>query len=193
MEPLADGVRWLPGSYPQGFSVVFARGLEPRELLLRMGCSPGSISPMTREDAEQLELNGLDVEGAEYVIRSGALGGWAYALQSWGARALEEGVIAETSAGSEVVVLVSTETVPWIAYAVDGQEICSFDPTMPGTRYGGEPDRLLPAMERVGMSPGEVSLRTDAVAAMLQLAEAEFGVGLPRAEVEEGELPAGQA
>ncbi|WP_438290878.1 DUF6461 domain-containing protein [Streptomyces sp. HUAS TT7] len=190
MDTVAEGLQWLPVSFRQGFSVTFSRGLEPAELLHRMGCAPGSLTSMTRADAEAYEL-GDEREGA--VLRAGTAGEWAYALQLWGAHGIDAGVMAAVSAGTESVVLVSTSTIPWFAHSVNGEEVCAFDPGLPDIRYGTGADRLVPAMARAGFSVGGNPAPLGAVEAMLHLAEQEFGLGLPRYEVESGELAAGVA
>ncbi|MEU2430974.1 DUF6461 domain-containing protein [Streptomyces sp. NPDC007861] len=179
-------MQWLAESYPQGFSVVFVRDVRPAELLARLGCE-AAASRMTREDAEEHELE----DEAGEVLRAGECDGWAFAIQSWGAHVLDEGVIGSVSAGAEMVALVSTATVPWFSYAVNGEDVCSFDPGMPWTRYGSEPDRLLHAMRAARLISDDGSAGTvRGVNGMLVLAEREFRVGLAR-EVEAEALLAG--
>ncbi|WP_328724287.1 DUF6461 domain-containing protein [Streptomyces sp. NBC_00259] len=181
-----DGVQWLAESYPQGFSVVFVRDLQSAELLARLGCEAAG-SPMTREDAEEHEL---DDEAGE-VLRAGECDGWAFAIQSWAAHVLGEGVIGSVSAGTEMVALVSTATIPWFSYAANGEEVCSFDPGMPWIRHGSDPDRLLSAMRSAGLISDDGSAGTACgVTGMLVLAEQEFQVGLSR-EVDDKPLLVG--
>ncbi|WP_104815618.1 DUF6461 domain-containing protein [Kitasatospora sp. MMS16-BH015] len=189
MTNLVDGLDWLPNHFQQGFSVTFARGVQPRDLLVRMGCPEESLAEMTREEAEEVDMD-EDVR----VIRAGFLNDWGYAVQSWDAHILgEEGeLMARVSEGTEVVVLVSTATVPWFAYCADGRLVCSFDPGTPLGRYGDEPDRFLAAMERSGVLVDSPDEEHQPVAAMLRMAEAEFGLALPVEDIVRGELLAGQ-
>ncbi|UNM10970.1 hypothetical protein J4032_05060 [Streptomyces formicae] len=142
---------------------------------------------MTREDAEEHELE----DDAGEVLRAGECDGWAFAIQSWAAHVLDEGVIGSVSVGTEMVALVSTAAIPWFSYAVNGEEVCSFDPGMPWIRYGSAPDRLLLAMRSAGLISADGSAGTvRGVNGMLVLAEQEFRVGLAR-EVEAKALLAG--
>lgn len=187
---MTEGIGWLPDHFRQGFSVTFARGVPPKDLLLRMGCPEESLSMMTREDAEEMDMDD-DVR----VIRAGLSQGWGYAVQSWDAHILgEEGdLMSKVSQGTEVVVLVSTATTPWFAYCENGEIVCSFDPGTPLGRYGSDPDRFLAAMQRVGIVAGGPAPERGAVEAMLEMAEVEFGLSLPAADVSGTELLAGIA
>ncbi|MFD7540219.1 DUF6461 domain-containing protein [Streptomyces sp. NPDC059819] len=187
METTADGLRWLPTSFRQGFSVTFARGVQPGELLRRLGCA-ACLTSMTRSDAESYEV-GAAREGA--VLRAGISGGWAYALQMWGAVGIEESAMTAASAGTECVVLISTSTIPWFAYMVDGEEICAFDPGLPDIRYGTGSGEMVAAMADAGFAVDGKPAAGSAVEAMLRLAEQQFGLGLPQHEVNHAALVAG--
>jgi hypothetical protein len=128
------------------------------------------------------------------VIRAGFFDGWGYAVQSWDAHVLgEEGALMERiSMGTEAVILVSTATVPWFAYSAGGRLVCGFDPGTPLGRYGADPDRFVVAMERSGIPAGGAPAEVEPVAAMLRMAEAEFGLNLPVEDVVRGALLAGQ-
>ncbi|MFF3159175.1 DUF6461 domain-containing protein [Streptomyces sp. NPDC057910] len=187
MEAVVDGLQWLPASFRQGFSVTFARGVRPDELLRRLGCAP-CLTSMTRADAERYEV-GAGRVGA--VLRAGTSGDWAYALQMWGAVAIEESAMTAASAGTECVVLVSTSTIPWFAYMVDGDEICAFDPGLPHIRYGTGTSEMVAAMADAGFAVDGKPAAGGAVEAMLRLAEQHFGLGLPKHEVIHDALAAG--
>jgi len=182
-----DGLEWLSDAYADGFAVVFVRGVEARELLLRLGCPEESLALLTREDAEEQEL---DDEDGGHVIRAGTHGGWAFAVQRWGARVLEEDVIPALSSGTELVALVKS-SLPWFAYAAKGEQVCAFDAGMPHIRHGSDPDRFLTLMGEAGVLRETRPEGVRPVDAMLRLAELAFGLSLPRREIESGELAAG--
>ncbi|MEU0743506.1 DUF6461 domain-containing protein [Streptomyces sp. NPDC006134] len=179
----------MPDAFGQGFSLTFVRDVPVRELLGRFGCAPGSIRPSTLADARELELEDED-DGA--VICAGRAGGWSFALQSWGARILEEGVIERVSAGAEMVGLISTASAPAFVYAVDGEEICGFDPGLPHLRYGADPDRFLARMAQAGMPADGTPVEGSPTAAMLRFAEAAFGLSLPQSSTLREELLSGR-
>lgn len=185
VQPLS--LQWLPTAYPETFALTFARGVSGRELLLRLGCPQDSLSLLTRDEAEEQELENPD---AGHIVRAGEHGSWAWSIQLWGARILDENVLGEVSAGAEAVALVSS-SLPWFAYAADGGEVCSFDVGMPWLRYGSDPDRFLPLMGEAGVLSGPDQPPVRPVLAMLRLAELAFSLSLPKDAVESQETVAG--
>ncbi|MFJ4094155.1 DUF6461 domain-containing protein [Kitasatospora sp. NPDC089913] len=183
---MSGAMEWLENVYETGFSVVFAEGLEAGDLLVRLGCDVGSLDLIDQEDAEERQLD----EGVT-MIRAGLYGGWAFAVQAWGARVLEEGILEEVSAGTRALALIRTETLPWFSYYEDGESVCGFDPGMPWMRDGSDPDRFDRVMSEVGLNPSKEAAEPGSVAGMLRLAERAFGVGLPYEEVVVGELLGG--
>lgn len=182
-----DGLQWLSTAYPETFALTFARGLSAHELLLRLGCPQDSLTLLTRDEAEEQELENPD---AGHIVRAGEHGGWAWAIQLWGARVLDEGVLGAVSAGTEGVALVNS-ALPWFAYAADGGEICSFDVGMPWLRHGSDPDRFLQLMAEAGVLSGPDQPHVRPVLAMLRLAEMGFSLSLPKDAVEAQETVAG--
>lgn len=180
MQP--DGLQWLSTAYPETFALTFARGLSARELLLRLGCPQDSLTLLTRDEAEEQELENPD---AGHIVRAGEHGSWAWAIQLWGTRIFAEDVLGTVSAGTEVVVLANS-SLPWFAYWADGGKVCSFDVGMPHLRYGSDPDRFLPLMAEADVLSGP-----DPVLAMLRLAELAFSLSLPKDAVESQETVAG--
>ncbi len=179
-------MEWLEKVFGNGFSVTFAESLEARELLLRLGCDAESLEMIDQEDAEERQLD----DGVT-MIRAGVHGGWAYAVQAWGTRVFEDGVLDVVSAGTRAVALVSTETIPYFTYRENTEEVCGFDPGMPWIRHGSDPDRFNALMSEVGLDPSGEAAGSGAVAGMLVLAERAFGLGLPYADVVEEELLGG--
>ncbi|MDX3540014.1 DUF6461 domain-containing protein [Streptomyces sp. MB09-01] len=190
MSVLEDGLTWLPSSFPQGFSVLFARDVEPRTLLELMGCEEGSFQVMDRDDAEEFQHEDPEERS---VLRAGSVGPWSFAVQSWGAHVLESDALQHVSAVAETVAIVRTETIPWFAYAKNGQTLCSFDPGLPDLRDGADRDILLSHMVESGLRVEGRDSGISSVDAMLGLAERAFGLGLPRELVVDGELLAGVA
>ncbi|MEV7446457.1 DUF6461 domain-containing protein [Streptomyces sp. NPDC091204] len=190
MSVLEDGLAWLPSSFPQGFSLLFARDVEPRTLLKLMGCEEGSFEVMDRDDAEEFQQEDPEERS---VLRAGSVGPWSFAVQSWGAHILESDALEHVSAVAETVAIVRTETVPWFVYAKDGQTLCSFDPGLPDLREGADRDVLLPHMVDSGLRVEGRDSGISPVDAMLGLAERAFGLGLPRELIVHGELLAGVA
>ncbi|MFI5671008.1 hypothetical protein [Streptomyces sp. NPDC051704] len=55
---MSDGIQWLVDQDDWQHGVVFARGIEPEELGVRMGGTPGSVvSPITDTEARNMVLD----------------------------------------------------------------------------------------------------------------------------------------
>ncbi|MET7871859.1 DUF6461 domain-containing protein [Streptomyces cyaneofuscatus] len=118
-----QNVDWLKSFYPPGFSLVFARDLEPGEILARLGCPPEAHRFMTVEDADD---HAAEQSDDRELFRAGTAGEWSFAVQPWGARILnDDAAVARVSQGTEIVVLVNTSTMPWFAHAIDGAALSS--------------------------------------------------------------------
>jgi hypothetical protein len=75
---MTDGLRWVAEAYPFGYSLIFCEGLTPEEVLRRLGAPRESVFPLTRHEAQEIEvrnsmgepfdldhLEDLDVEAVE--------------------------------------------------------------------------------------------------------------------------------
>jgi hypothetical protein len=177
---------WLPDAFREGFCVSFARNISPTELMTRMGGDPETALSLTREEAEELEMDDPD---AGAIIRFGEYVGWAFAIQSWGAHGLGHPTIERMSSLTEAVSLASLESgIKWLCYAVDGVVSCEFDMTLPHLKRGSQPERFDAAIERLGI--GTVAAGRGLAAAGLQLITSELGADLPQDSVSSQPLPA---
>ncbi|MFI8215931.1 DUF6461 domain-containing protein [Streptomyces sp. NPDC085932] len=184
-----SGISWLPSMFGQGFSLVFVRDVPARNLLTRFGCSEESAQSLSLGDAQEWELE--DEDGGA-VLSFGDGDRWSFALQSWGARILEEGVIEQVSADTELVALISTATAPAFIHALDGEEVCGFDPGLPHLRSGTDPDRFLPQMAQAGLPTDGTPVDGDPVVAMLRFAETTFGLSLSQSSLMQEEHLSGR-
>ncbi|MGW1071601.1 DUF6461 domain-containing protein [Streptomyces sp. NPDC002537] len=180
-----DGLRWLPHSFREGFCVSFVRGVTPDGLLSRLGGITETAKDLTRAEAEEAELFD-EADGS--VIRAGSCGEWAYAIENWGAHGIQSEIAEAISRGTESVVIANTaDGSIFFIHATNGHIVCAFDPSLPHLRSGTDPDHLIAAMENVGLAsnkePGGHALQ-----AILQLAEEEFQISLPRQQVEHDTL-----
>ncbi|MFE5332217.1 DUF6461 domain-containing protein [Embleya sp. NPDC056575] len=183
-----DGIAWLREAREFGtdYCVTFARGLEPLELLTRMGCDPTTAVPLGLVDATETYFD----TGVE-TIRAGTSHGWAYAVETTGNRGFEDGVLAAVSAGTEAVLVHSDcNPVAYLIYAEDGEVVCGFEQDAPEDRFGTDPDRLLPHMITAGLlAPDGTAPDDDAPRGCeLRMAETVFGLALPHHDVVHGPL-----
>ncbi|MFF3157788.1 DUF6461 domain-containing protein [Streptomyces sp. NPDC057910] len=193
---MGDGIQWLVGREDWTYSVLFARGITPDELALRVGGVPGSVlSPITGMEAWDVVMD--DETNDEDLVRISASGEWSFALEYGVPTAVDR--LAEISRdGVEVVHLDPQPDHPpkQFAYARDGVEVCSFGIGEEAWRWGQQPDFLLGELVRAGvLFPDGAYARPenepfgDADRATLALLEARFGLAMP-CDVEERLLPA---
>ena len=193
---MSDGVQWLTDHDDWCHDVVFARGITPEELALRMDGVPGPLlSPMTGTEAWAVVTD--DGTDDEDLVRVGADGEWSFALEY--GLPTGTGRLADISRGGVEVVHLSPQPdhpPKQFAYARDGVDICSFGIGEEVWRWGRQPDFLLAELVRAGvLQPNGESARPEeeptgneerATRAVL---ESRFGLTLPR-DVEERRLPA---
>ncbi|MEW2046718.1 DUF6461 domain-containing protein [Streptomyces sp. NBC_00377] len=151
---MSDGIVWLVDLDGWMSSVVFARGISPEELALRMGADPGgATAPIT--DAEVSRL-GMEVwrpaADGDGVVRVGSSGEWAFALEYGDSTGGD--LLAQISRdGVEVVRYVPPQEHPPadFHYARDGVFVCGYGLDEEVWRWGAEPDLLLPDLIAAGV------------------------------------------
>ncbi|MFD8288773.1 DUF6461 domain-containing protein [Streptomyces lavendulae] len=195
---VGGGIQWLVGPDRWQHSVVFARGITPEELGLRMGGVLGSVaSPIT--DAEACRMVYDLATGDDDVVRVGAHGGWSFGVE-YGFGDLAGERLADVSRnGVEAVHLHPSVDHPpaTFSYARDGVNVCGFGIGEEVWRWGDQPDFLLPELVAAGVlhSDGEYARPEDESYLdqerhTLALIESRFGLFLPRDVVENERLPA---
>lgn len=75
------------------------------------------------------------------------------------------------------------------SYAADGVMVTSFEPALPGQRFGDDPDRLLPQMRQVGLDPEVSGAEASSRRAAMKLAALAFGVSIDEFTMFDKELP----
>ncbi|WP_367319011.1 DUF6461 domain-containing protein [Streptomyces sp. HUAS ZL42] len=198
---MADGIEWVVDLEGWMSSVVFARGISPEELALRMGGDPDrATEPIT--DAEVWDLGitvyrpGADGDG---VVRVGESAGWAFALEYGDSTGGD--LLAEISRdGVEAVQYVPMQEHPpaTVAYARDGVVLCGFGLAEERRRWGEEPDVLLPDLVagNVLAADGDTQLAAEdehfrvVYRRTLGVVERRFGLSLSPACLDDARLPA---
>ncbi|MFJ4826846.1 DUF6461 domain-containing protein [Streptomyces bacillaris] len=200
---MTDGLRWVYEAYPFGYSLVFCEGTTPEEVLERLGARRESVFPLTREEAQEIEvrnaadepydldyLDGLDIEAVEglgflqsetdAVVRAGAIEGWSFAIQASTSYTSARNYLPTLSQGTRVIAVSrDVNAVQRVEYAVDGRVLSSFDPGIPAYNDGEKPSALAWPSEGAVMSSPQV----------LEHLERLFGLWVPR-DSEERRLPA---
>ncbi|MGW0822522.1 DUF6461 domain-containing protein [Streptomyces sp. NPDC002845] len=200
---MTDGLRWVFEAYPFGYSLIFCEDLTPEEVLQRLGARRESVFPLTRTEAQEIEvrnaadepydldhLDDLDVEAVEErgflrretdaVIRAGAIEGWSFAIQASTSYVSSRGYLPELSRDTRVIAASrDVNAVQRVEYAVDGRMLSSFDPGMPAYDDGADPAAFGWPSESEGMSSPQV----------LEYLESRFGLWVPK-DSEGQRLPA---
>ncbi|MER5930981.1 DUF6461 domain-containing protein [Streptomyces sp. NPDC002054] len=187
---MGDGIQWLVDQDDWQHGVIFARGIGPEELGVRMGGTPGSVvSPITDTEAWNMVLD-LSTDDDD-VVRVGACGGWSFAVE-YGMGDGGDRLAEISRNGVEAIHLDPSPDHPpaMFSYARDGADVCSFGIGEEVWRWGEQPDLLLPELIAAGVlhPDGEYARPdgesyTDRDRHTLALIETRFGLSLPQDEV----------
>ncbi|MFE4058693.1 DUF6461 domain-containing protein [Streptomyces sp. NPDC059096] len=187
-----DSLGWLLEPYAVD-CVTFARGIDPGELVARLGARPGG--PVRLATVAQA-LDALAAPGVGGVARVGRAAGWAFAVE-YGAAVgpTPDGLAAVSRGGVEAVNFLLTPGHPPSVFRhyEDGRHICSFGIGAETHRLGSDPDLLVPALTERAVLPVPRRLdgarRERAHRLTLLAVQDHFGLRLPRHDVMEGRLP----
>lgn len=197
---MRDGIQWLVGLEQWMSSVVFARGISPEELAVRMGGDRGGATePMTDAQAWDLGEWYRPGEEGDGVVRVGEHEGWTFALEYGDSTGGDR--LAEISRqGAEAIHYVPIQEHPpaTLFYARDGVELCGFGLGEELWRWGQEPDLLLPDLvhgqvlgpDGTTLLASEHEPYTDTYRRTLGIVEQRFGLSLSPVYLEEARLPA---
>jgi hypothetical protein len=194
-----DGIRWLADRewIP---SVLFARGIGPQELAVRMGGDrDGATEPITNSEAWNLGEWYRPGDYGDGVVRVGESQGWSFALEYGDSTGSElRGEI--SGGGVEVVHYLPMPDHPpaLVFYARDGVTLCGFGLGEENVRWGQDPDLLLPDLtagqvtqpDGSTLRPPEDEHYTVTYRRTLDIIEQRFGLSLPPSCLEDARLPA---
>ncbi|MET9445387.1 DUF6461 domain-containing protein [Streptomyces sp. NPDC006610] len=162
-------VKKFPNSslYPNGYSVVFLRHVDPVESLRRVVGNTFHLVHLARHEAEVIKMIGEDIEPEDVpdlclddldaadmlrtdgpLLRAGVYEDWSFIIEAEGSYIAKDEALVTLSCGTVALsARVSETTSSWIAYAEDGVTLSSFDPLFSEYDYGARPDILA---ERTG-------------------------------------------
>jgi hypothetical protein len=137
---------WLYGQL--GVCVAFARGLSWEQMLAGFSLQPRQVLEETFAEA--------DANPDRPKVRMGTHEGWAYAVEHFTGRGVDQETLCRLSAnGGEALVLGYTQTISLFKYAANGESVSGFDLTVPHIRWGREPHRFDATMAQAGfLRPG---------------------------------------
>ncbi|MBG0827133.1 hypothetical protein HS041_05085 [Planomonospora sp. ID67723] len=145
---------WFEGD---AVSVTYVRDLSAEEVILRVGAT---VTP--EAEGEEGEIAAFEVDGGVVLVEPN---GFAGTLDEVIARLSKDTVMA--------TVFHNVNLDQQFVYAEDGVVVTAFEPDQPGSRSGGDPDRLLEHMRELDMeTEGDLAKATE-------LAQIVTGVELP--------------
>lgn len=189
---VTDGIQWIEQSYSdEGVALVFCENLEPEELLMRLGADRDCIIPLTRADAQTIEvfnhypddgdLNVADSDEEELrekgffvadgqIVRAGVIPGWCFGIQSFGACLGDIKLLRRASHGTRCISYTQTVNYStWVTYMRDGEVLSSFDP------------ESIPEPSGHGLRIPRPADGVDPVQHLFSHLEEEFSLWVPRA------------
>lgn len=188
---MSGGIEWLVDQEDWQHGIVFARGIGPEELAVRMGGVQGSVvSPITGMEAWDMVLDLATDDDA--VVRVGACAGWSFAVEYGLASGGDKLAEVSRSAVEAIHLDPSPDHPPaMLSYARDGVDVCSFGIGEEVWRWGDQPDLLFPELVAAGVlypdggyaRPDDESYR-DRDRLTLALIGSRFGLSLSQDEVE---------
>lgn len=190
---MADGIKWVAESelFDLGYGFLFAKGIDPSDLVVRLGGEQGLIGPLTRIEANELEFR-IRKESRDQIVRVGSQGDWAFAFAEYAAVGKHESAIrAASTATSAISIFRTVNAFSGFTYAEDGELICEFEPGIDPEMSGREPEKFYDQFARVGLLGEEVEeLGSSSMPLALDVVESVFQLSLPRHELLDGTLPA---
>lgn len=181
MNTTTDGLEWMYGRDLPLLGITFARQVDARELLARMGGDHDTVAVREQSDFHS-ELGGLLYARDGYVVSAGHFRSWAWVWEhgSWKC-AEDRGLVLRASIGTAALVLYAGEKPgAMFRYAEDGRLITGLDTTDGFTRTGSDPHRFDAEMQALGAQPEQHEYGTAGPRGMFYTLAANLGVGLPR-------------
>ncbi|WP_246267624.1 DUF6461 domain-containing protein [Nonomuraea typhae] len=158
------------------YCVSFVRGVAPEEVLRRFGVDEDTFTELSIDELASRSWEEYAEDSAGW-IGAASLGDWTVLVEPGGWKtAVDEEVYTKVSHAAELVSVCRHDYAnDSFLYAVDGRGITWFDPEIPDSRVGAEPDRLLDRMRRLGLDPDAEEI-DDALERAFKLADELTGL-----------------
>ncbi|MEU0504824.1 DUF6461 domain-containing protein [Nocardia sp. NPDC005998] len=177
-------------------SLTFARQINARELLERMGVDQHTVAVRESDDFHS-ELGGLLYADGGYVVSAGHYGSWAWAWEHGSWKCVEDrGLVLRASIGTAALVLNANEK-PGVVfrYAEDGRLITGINTITslaPADRTGSDPHRFDTEMQALGARPEEDEYGPWGSLGMFYRLAENLGVGVPLDDLNERPVLSGR-
>ncbi|MEU1182990.1 hypothetical protein ABZ464_36195 [Streptomyces sp. NPDC005820] len=200
---MIEGIVWLADLDGGASGIVFARGISPEELAVRMGAAPdGPVETGTEDEVFGLLVAWYRPGGhRDGLVRVGESAGWAFAAEYGDSRGAAR--LAEMSRGGVEAVRYEPDgddapEPPAVHYARDGEVLCGYGLSAEHRRWGPRRNLLVPELVAAGiLGPGgrtylppEDGRPRTAYRRSLGVLERRFGLSLPPHCLRDARLPA---
>lgn len=190
------GLGWMYGRDLPLLGLTFARQINARELLERMGVDRNTVAVREQDDFHH-ELGGLLYASDGYVVSAGHYGSWAWVWEHGSWKCVEDRrLVLRASVGTAALVLHAGEK-PGVVfrYAEDGRLITGLD-TMIGLasadRAGSDPYRFDIQMRDLGVQPEAQEYGPLGSRGMFYKLAENLGVGVPLDDLNERPVLSGR-
>ncbi|WP_155980772.1 DUF6461 domain-containing protein [Nocardia sp. CNY236] len=177
---MTGGLGWMYGRDLPLLNLTFARQINARELLERMGVDRNTVAVRGPDDFHY-ELGGLLYEDGGYVVSAGHYRSWAWAWEEGSWKCMQDrGLVLRASIGTAALVLYANPKLVGFHYAEDGRLVTGFGNSLaPADRTGSDPHRFDTEMQTLGARPEEDEYGPlGSLGLFYRLAE-NLGVGVP--------------
>ncbi len=190
---MAGGLGWMYGRDLPLLSLTFARQINARELLERMGVDRNTVAVREQDDFHH-ELRDLLYAPDGYVVSAGHYGSWAWVWEHGSWKGLEDpGLVLRASIGTAAVVLNANEK-PGVVfrYAENGRLTTGLDTRTGFARTGGDPHRFDTELQGLGARPEEDEYGPLGSREIFYRLAEKLGVGLPLDDLNERPVLSGR-
>ncbi len=178
---MLEGLSWIDDTYPWGYCVTFARGLDEAEMLGRFVGDPSRawlIPDLVEDEVLREELEELEEDGP--IVQVGSCEGWAFALEVSGSHVGTLPQVLQRVSSATVALSLYFNALKgffWFYYAENG--VLAAHGELGIEPYAGDdPSRVLPFIQQAA----RMRAQSGGLEAVSTLAEA-IGVRLDREAV----------
>ncbi|MEU6187789.1 DUF6461 domain-containing protein [Nocardia sp. NPDC047038] len=193
---MTGGLGWMYGRDLPLLSITFARQINARELLERMGVDQNTVAVREQDDFHY-ELGGHLYASDGYVVSAGHYGSWAWVWEHGSWKCIEDrGLVLRASVGTAALVLNASEK-PGVVfrYAENGRLITGLDTMtslVPAERTGSDMHRFDTEMQALGARPEEHEYGPLGSRGMFYRLAENLGVGVPLDDLNERPVLSGR-
>lgn len=190
---MAGGLGWMYDRDLPLLSITFARQINAKELLTRMGVDENTVAVREQNDFHN-ELGELLYASDGYVVSAGHYRNWAWVWEHGSWKCVEDrGLVLRASIGTAALVLNTSEK-PGVVfqYAEDGRLVTGLDSMGSLVRTGSDPHRFDTEIHALGARLEEYEYGPLGPDGMFYRLAENLGVGVPLDDLTERPVLSGR-